>query len=138
MKIASSVAVVFAGLSALVSTASAADFCITSDAGLFVARGFKPPNPGKCKSFTKGTYFANISGIALGAACTNSAGDTLRVTWAFDDEAGISYHGRFDIPYPSLSGGTVTYTQAADPNTVISSTGVVTSAAPCATPVPID
>lgn len=140
MKRVGIVTILSLAISVAAATAYAGDFCITYGISntVFVIRGFKPPSAGKCKPFTKGAHIAGLSGIAVGSACTNTVGDNLRVAWSLTDPGGYSYNGRFDIPYPSLTGGSSQYTASYAPNTVDAVGETVTSAQPCATPVPIE
>jgi len=107
-------AIVLTGALAPAGIAQAKDFCLEFGAGptgdVIVIKGFKPPKPGKCRPFKKGAYFNNgaFNGAIDGTACTNSTGDTMRVSWSLFD-ANNAYLGRFDIPYPALGAGTWSY-----------------------------
>jgi len=122
------------GLLASSGTARAGDFCFGVGVATLVAKGFRPPKPNKCKLF-KGAYFNNIPAAVTGSACTNAAGNTLRVGFSLESGNG-SFVGQLNIPYPSLTGGTYRYELSNTPNSVQTFSGVA-SGAPCAAPIPV-
>jgi hypothetical protein len=115
-------------------SAYAGDFCFSVGVATLVAKSFRPPKPNTCKAF-KGAYFNTVPGATTGSACTNAAGNTLRVGFSLEGGNG-SLVGQLNIPYPSLAGGTYRYELSNGPNNVQTFTGAA-SGAPCAAPVPI-
>src|SRR5215212_10976165 len=98
---------VVAGLVGSNAAAFASDFCFNVGAGTLVVKNFKPPRPNRCTAF-KGAYFNTVLGATTGSACTNTAGNTLRVGFSLEGGNG-SLVGQLNIPYPSLTGGTYRY-----------------------------
>lgn len=118
------------------TSAHAADYCFNmSGIMTLVVKGFRAPAPGKCKPF-KAAYLQEYSGVVIGAACTNSLGDTTRLHMSFVSTSGSSYNGRLDFAYPGLASGTFNLNTAFALDTVWEQNGAAT-AAPCASPVPI-
>jgi hypothetical protein len=134
MRLKSFAIAVLIGLLGSGGTAYARDFCFSVGTATLVAKGFTPPRPNKCKPF-KGAYFNTVAGATSGSACTNAAGNTLRVGFSLESGLG-SLVGQLTIPYPSLTGGTYRYEFSNAPNSVQTFSGPA-SGAPCATTIPI-
>jgi len=103
--------------------ARAADTCFTDSASLtLVAKGFKLPSRNKCTPVQGQVYsFANASmepWVFTGAACTNAAGNMLRLNYSFYVYVdGFAYKwGHMDIPLPAKKGGNASESEAANPN----------------------
>lgn len=126
--------VVLAGLVGSSSAVFAGDFCFSVGVATLVVKSFKPPRPNRCVAF-KGAYFNTVPGATTGSACTNTAGNTLRVGFSLEGGNG-SLVGNLNIPYPALTGGTYRYELSKAPDDVQTFTGTA-SGAPCPAPVPI-
>ena len=126
----------FVTLALLQGDAYAADYCLELGGPMVVAKGFKPPKPGKC-SVAKGAYFVAQTGTVTLSGCTNTAGDTLRVTYSTNSN-GAFVVGRIDLPYPALTGGTHEYEYSSGGGTpVYSGSAIGASSAPCTMTYPI-
>jgi hypothetical protein len=112
----------------------ASDLCVDIDGDYVVLQSYKPPKPGKCKPF-KGAYSNNNAGAIDGSACTNSAGNTLRIVYTLLANSG-NYSAYVNLPYPSLTGGSFTIVRAVNGNSVSTFSGS-SSAVECPTKYPI-
>ena len=102
--------------------ARAADTCFTDSNSLtLVAKGFKLPSRNKCTAVQGQVYFfANASmepWVFTGAACTNAAGNMLRLAYSFFAYVdGFAYDwGHMDIPLPAKKGGNAFRSDASNP-----------------------
>jgi hypothetical protein len=97
-------------VAALAGAARAGDFCIQvgpSDPTKYVAKSFKVPSAGKCKTWN-GVYlpsFAPVS-VSTGTACTSSDGANLRINLVTSRET-VAFNDYIVLPLPSLAGGTL-------------------------------
>ena len=98
----------------LAGPASAIDMCFEAGNGfIFVAKGFKRPPPGKCRSLAGYEASTAIPHPATGTACLNASGSKLYVYWStMLDSGGFTpseFHSRTEYPYPALIDGETTY-----------------------------
>src|SRR6185369_9532480 len=116
MKARSFATAVLVGLLGSSWTAHAGDFCFGVGVATLVVKSFRPPRPNRCTPF-KGAYFNTVPGATTGSACTNTAGNTLRVGFSLEGGNG-SLVGQLTLPYPSLTGGTYRYELSKAPDSV--------------------
>lgn len=99
----------------LAGQASAIDMCFQTGGGvLFVAKSYKRPSAGKCRPLTGYEGSQAKPHPATGTVCLNAYGTTLYVHWNVQLYDGyqdlVHYSSRTELPYPSLTNGTSTFT----------------------------
>ena len=130
----------FASLCLLAGTARAADFCITvvpTDSTKYVAKNFRIPGPGKCRSWN-GVYLPSFAAVSVptGTACTSSDGTVLRINLV-SSRATVAFNDYFVLPLPDLTNGTLAEIVPQFGNDTLNLTGI--TAAKCKTtdnPIP--
>lgn len=88
--------------------ASAVDMCFSATPVLFVAKSYKRPPIGKCRSIAGYEASTAIPHPATGTACLNASGTRLYVHWEMLQVTGGEeelYSLRMDMPFPSMTGG---------------------------------
>ena len=92
---------------------SAVDLCFEGGFNdtLFVAKGYKRPPPGKCRSLAGYEASTPIPYPATGTACLSASGTKLYVNWNYVKRNAPLYQfsTAIELPYPALSGGSAVY-----------------------------
>ncbi|MEW6270508.1 MAG: hypothetical protein AB1689_14560 [Thermodesulfobacteriota bacterium] len=86
----------------------AKDMCFQfGSKGLLVVRGYRPPSPGKCRTWAAYEASTDVPYPANATACLNASRSKLYVHWTWSGQTFFTfdfYSANTVAPYPSLTG----------------------------------